>query len=243
MARVVIEDDGPGMDRQTLALACQPFHSTRRAEGGHGLGLAMVDRFVRDHGGHLHIDSEPGRGTRVELLLPAPAVAQWPAGAAAEPPCAETLHGPALAALGHGGPVEVPQVKSQRLLYVDDDAVLRQVVGHVLGTAGYEVTMAETLVEARALLRPGGASFDVVVSDVYLPDGTGFDVLDCWRALRRPGRAYLVSGRTGEDLRQRAGQHGALALIPKDRFFDPATPFASMDRLAAAAEPSCPPAA
>jgi hypothetical protein len=66
-----IADNGPGMDRETLRRAREPFFTTRAQ--GSGLGLAIVERLVRDSGGRLSVASAPGRGTAVTLLLkPAP---------------------------------------------------------------------------------------------------------------------------------------------------------------------------
>ncbi|MEK8049312.1 ATP-binding protein [Ideonella sp. DXS22W] len=237
MVRVVIQDDGPGMDSQTLAQACQPFYSTRRAEGGHGLGLAMVDRFVRDHGGQLQIDSAPGRGTRVVMLLPlqAPDVDAPPESAAACPSACT----PACATAGPtAGPPDAtatqPRPVARRLLYVDDDPVLRLLAEHMLGAAGYEVTLAETATQARALMDAHASAFDIVVSDVHLPDATGFDVLAAARGGRHGGQLYLVSGNCNAELVQRAHQEGVQALIAKDRFFDPV---AQADGAAMAGQP------
>lgn len=78
-ASIVVEDDGCGMAPEVAERALHPFFSTKPAEHGSGLGLATVYGFVRQSGGNLVIESAPGRGTRVTLLLPAP-----PAGPHAE---------------------------------------------------------------------------------------------------------------------------------------------------------------
>jgi len=65
---VVFEDNGPGIDPDKLGAVCEPYHTTK--PGGTGLGMMIVQRIVRDHGGELEIDSDPGRGTRVVLRFP-----------------------------------------------------------------------------------------------------------------------------------------------------------------------------
>jgi signal transduction histidine kinase len=65
---VWVEDSGPGMSAEVLRQATTPFFTTRT--GGTGLGLAVADYWVTRHGGALHIESEPGRGTRVRATLP-----------------------------------------------------------------------------------------------------------------------------------------------------------------------------
>jgi signal transduction histidine kinase len=67
-ARIMIEDTGPGMPPDVLAKAFEPLFSTKSF--GTGLGLATVRQLVQQHGGTVRIDSEPGRGTRVEIALP-----------------------------------------------------------------------------------------------------------------------------------------------------------------------------
>ena len=69
-SRLIVEDDGPGMDARTRERAFDDFYTTKAA--GSGLGLAYVARVARAHGGRAHIESEEGRGTSVELALPRP---------------------------------------------------------------------------------------------------------------------------------------------------------------------------
>jgi signal transduction histidine kinase len=84
---LAVEDNGPGMDRETLRRAREPFYTTRAR--GSGLGLAIVDRLAREAGGSMRVESAPGRGTRVTLVLKAapagPAAAATPAPASAPP--------------------------------------------------------------------------------------------------------------------------------------------------------------
>jgi signal transduction histidine kinase len=69
--RVLAEDEGVGMDAETLARAAEPFFTTKPVGQGSGFGLAMVQGFAEQSGGRLVIESEPGRGTRVAIWLPA----------------------------------------------------------------------------------------------------------------------------------------------------------------------------
>ena len=69
--RIDVSDDGCGMGAQVLARATDPFFTTKAVGSGSGLGLSMVDGFVRQSGGELRLRSEPGRGTTVTLILPA----------------------------------------------------------------------------------------------------------------------------------------------------------------------------
>jgi two-component system, NtrC family, sensor kinase len=68
---VAVSDTGPGMSPELLAQVFEPFFTTRAAAGGTGLGLAIARRITQDHGGSLRLESEPGRGTRAIVTLPA----------------------------------------------------------------------------------------------------------------------------------------------------------------------------
>lgn len=72
--RLAVEDSGPGMDGVTRERAFEPYFSTRERGAGTGLGLAEAWSIVRQSGGRISLTSAPGKGTRVEVFLPAPAV-------------------------------------------------------------------------------------------------------------------------------------------------------------------------
>ncbi|WP_419785276.1 PAS domain-containing sensor histidine kinase [Pseudodesulfovibrio sp.] len=69
-AYLIVEDTGPGMDRDALKQIFTPFYTTKDVDRGTGLGLSVVHGIVKAHGGVIQVDSEPGRGTRVEVVLP-----------------------------------------------------------------------------------------------------------------------------------------------------------------------------
>ncbi|MCE5326670.1 MAG: ATP-binding protein [Planctomycetaceae bacterium] len=69
--RLVVKDDGVGMDKQTLSQLFQPFFTTKPPGKGTGLGLTMVSRFVRQSGGFITVDSRPGKGSAFNMFLPA----------------------------------------------------------------------------------------------------------------------------------------------------------------------------
>jgi signal transduction histidine kinase len=65
-----VKDQGEGIDANTLKRLTDPFFTTRREKGGTGLGLAISDRIVKDHGGSMHFESTPGKGTTVRVTFP-----------------------------------------------------------------------------------------------------------------------------------------------------------------------------
>ncbi len=175
---IVVTDTGHGMPPQTRERAFDPFFTTKDVGKGTGLGLSRVYGFVRQSGGQVTIESAAGAGTSVRLHLPrtaAPVVAL-------EPPAV----------------IGIPRSASQalRVLVVDDDRDVRELVVEVLEGLGYITIAAESGPRALHLLDSGFA-VDVVVSDVLMPDGmSGFQLV---REIRRrlPRLAIvLTSGMT-----------------------------------------------
>ena len=174
--RFAVVDTGIGMDAGVLARVGEPFvqadGSTRRRYGGTGLGLAICRRIVERMRGALAIHSEAGRGTRVELTLPLP----------------EASLPVRLAAAGRAGPA-----RRVRVLLVDDDPDLREVMRLMLETCGADVVEAGTGEEA--LLLAEARPCELVLLDVHMPDTDGYAVAEGLRAAF--GRSLRVVGLTG----------------------------------------------
>ena len=155
---VRVVDTGTGIAPAHLPHIFEPFFTTREVGSGTGLGLAMVFGIVRQHGGTLRVDSEVGRGTRFELLLPAQVTP-------AEP---ETSSNHAAAVQGQG---------SEAILVVEDEDRLRAIVTRVLTGKGYRVLAAGSGPEALQLWQQQGGAFDLLLTDMRLPDGmSGADI-------------------------------------------------------------------
>ncbi|MEZ4383877.1 MAG: response regulator [Nannocystaceae bacterium] len=178
-ARLVIRDDGCGMDTQTLGRAFEPFFTTKPAGRGSGLGLSVVHGIVAEHGGELTIDSAPGQGTTVTILLPACVGAELAAREPALPPAAPLA--------GDG----------MRILFIDDDPMLATVGEALLLELGYAVTASTDPQAALDTLRADPAGFDVVFTDFNMPALSGLDVTQQIAALAPQLPVILVSGHTG----------------------------------------------
>jgi PAS domain S-box-containing protein len=169
----IVEDTGTGMPREVLDHALEPFFTTKEAGKGSGLGLSMVYGFVKQSGGHLTIKSQPGRGTRVELLLPTA-----PSGEDADETSAFKGISPGRALV----------------LVVEDEPEVRKVAVRFLRTLGYDTLEARDATEAQELLRtdPG---IQLLFSDVVLGSGqTGFELVRNARLMRPGLPALLTSG-------------------------------------------------
>jgi PAS domain S-box-containing protein len=211
---IAVTDTGHGMLPEIRDRAFDPFFTTKDVGKGTGLGLSQVYGFIRQSDGHVTIESVPGAGTSVRLYLPrAEAVVMAPksradiavrqggrqarvpqseplAGLAHSAPLAGLAHSAPLARLAHGAPL------ARRVLVVEDDPDVRELVVEVLESLGYDTVTAASGPLALNLLESGMA-VDVVVSDVVMPDGmSGFQLA---RAIRRrlPRLAIvLTSGMT-----------------------------------------------
>ena len=171
---VTVSDTGIGMNAETVARVFEPFFTTKDVGKGSGLGLSMVYGFVKQSGGHVHIRSEPGRGTDVKLYLPrAPEAAEE-----------DERHRDALTDLGSG----------ERILLVEDDELVRAHAVRQLRALGYTVTAVENGRLALALVERG-EPFDLLLTDVVMPGGLdGRALAEKVRALRPQLPVLFASG-------------------------------------------------
>jgi len=153
--RIEVADTGAGMEEATLRRACEPFYTTKPVGKGTGLGLSMARGFAEQSGGALAVASEAGRGTQVRLWLPVAAA-----------PGRETTDAPAVRGV---------RAQGARILLVDDDPMIAELLTAFLRERDLDVTMAAGGAAALAELQSAGR-FDLLVSDMTMPDINGFDV-------------------------------------------------------------------
>ena len=153
---IEVRDNGTGMDESTRRHCLEPFFTTK-AQRGTGLGLSMVYGMVQRHGGQIEIESAPLKGTTVRLIFPD----RSPLGRDAAPAAAA---GPNLA----GRPL--------RILCVDDEPRLRQLLADCLGSFGHRVAVAGSGREGLSMFETAlaeQAPFELVVTDLGMPDCDG----------------------------------------------------------------------
>ena len=178
--RLAVEDTGCGMDPATLARACEPFFTTKSVGAGSGLGLPMAKGFAEQSGGGMCVESAPGRGTTVTLWLP-----EAPVEAAAAP----------------AAPAEAPQPAAEprcaRVLLVDDEDAVREVLTLQLEDFGFAVLPAAGGAEALALLA-AEEPVDILVTDLSMPGMDGLAVIRAVQERRRGLPALLLTGYAGD---------------------------------------------
>jgi len=167
-ARFWVADDGGGMTQEVIARIFEPFYSTK-GERGTGLGLSASHGIIENHGGDINVTSEPGKGTRFDVILPLH-----------ETGTAATVEAPAV-------PMET---KSARVLVVEDEEKVRLLLNDAFRTEGHEVTEATT--GAEALKRLDAGEFDLMVCDLGLPELSGLHVAR-WVKEFRPDLPVIIA--------------------------------------------------
>ncbi|HEU4959776.1 MAG TPA: PAS domain S-box protein [Sphingomonas sp.] len=173
---IAVGDTGAGMDEETRRRAVEPFFSTKGLGSGTGLGLSMVHGLAGQLGGALRIDSAPGHGTTVELLLPATAAEDMRETAAQDDADATTA------------PLKV--------LLVDDEPLVRASTAAMLQAMRHDVIECASGAEALQAIEDGYAP-DLLVTDQVMPHMMGDRLAALVRAHRPAARALIISGFRG----------------------------------------------
>ena len=155
--QISVRDEGSGIPPELIERVTEPFFTTKAAGEGTGLGLPMVSGFIQQSGGAFRIVSAPGRGTQIDLIVPA-----TEAGEEAENSFAA----------GEGEPSLVPSV-----LVVDDDHNVRLILSEQLRDLGLEVTVAEDSAQALTMLEQRADEPPFVLTDFSMPGMDGLSLL------------------------------------------------------------------
>ena len=168
---VSVSDNGTGMSPEVMAKAFDPFFTTKPIGQGTGLGLSMIYGFARQTGGHASIHSIKGEGTTVNVYLP----------------CNMTSFETPVSR--HQLVARSPQGQGEMVLFVEDEAGVRAILGEILGELGY--TTREAIDAPRALeAEQAMPRLDLLITDVGLPGTNGRQLAEMMRE-RRPGLKVL----------------------------------------------------
>lgn len=192
---VTVSDTGVGMTREVQEHIFDPFFTTKSAKGGTGLGLSIVYGIVTNHNGDIMVESEEGRGSTFCVYLPA--------------------HRQATTAPAPAAPEPLPLDGTETVLVIEDEPIIRQMVGAILKDHGYQVVTAESGEQGVEMFCDLAARVDLVLLDMVMP---GMDGEDTFRALRRlnpAARVLLCSGFAREDVCDSLIDKGAVGLVHK----------------------------
>jgi two-component system cell cycle sensor histidine kinase/response regulator CckA len=169
-----VSDAGYGMDAETLSHAFEPFFTTKERGKGTGLGLSTVYGIVKQSGGYIHIESEPGKGTRVLVYLAR-------AHGAADSPSNASLR-----AFPRGG--------TETILLVEDEESVRHLTSLLLKRSGYRLLVASTAEEALETARGYAGQIDLLLTDVVLPGLNGRRLANLLSPERPSMKVVFASG-------------------------------------------------
>ena len=198
--RLSVTDDGCGMDAATVRRLFDPFFTTKTT--GRGLGMPVVLGIARGHRGAILADTEPGRGTRIDLLLPA------------ESGDAAAVEGPLGRANGVYG-AEGVEVERGTVLVADDEDMVRRACCAMLERLGYRSIEARDGLEAVEASRRHGGEVACVLLDLTMPRMDGLAALEELRRLEPEVRVILTSGFSEQEASGRLGGVGPDAFLQK----------------------------
>ena len=189
------------MDPSTQARIFEPFYTTRALGHGTGLGLSIVYGIVKQNAGDIRVFSEPGHGTRFEILLP----------------CGEQIeerNGVEVNSDTPAIPSKAP-AGSATILVVEDEVTLRQLIGTVLHNGGYNVRIARDGDEALRICEEYDGKVELVLTDTVMPGMSGPAMVDSLMQLNHSLRVLYMSGYAGEAVAGERGLDPGIAHLSK----------------------------
>ncbi len=187
--QIEVSDTGVGMSEEECARCLEPFFTTK-GESGTGLGLASVYGFVQRYGGAIRVKSEKGKGASFTLTLPA-----------------------------SDAQIDRTQIQPHeptsplKILIVDDQEIIRELISEILRSDGHNITVAATGVDALLQLNKG--QFDLIISDLSMPDMTGSQLASEIRAKGDHTPFILLTGFGDEMLAQGSTPPGVDLVLSK----------------------------
>jgi len=191
---LAVSDTGRGMDQETLEHIFEPFFSTK-GDQGTGLGLATVYGIVKQHGGHVWVYSEVGKGSTFKVYLPVSE--QSPAESTVEEEAASHMQG------------------SETILLTEDNDQVRHLAEAVLKRQGYTVLVAGRGAEALGLLKAHAGKVDLLLTDVVMPDMNGKVLFEKSAAVQPGLRVLYMSGYTDDVIANRGVLDEGVRFIQK----------------------------
>ncbi len=192
-ARLLIEDNGKGIDPALLPRIFEPFFTTKAKGTGTGLGLSVVHGIIADHGGAVRVDSKPGQGTVFRVFLPS-----IDAEEAETPPEAAP-----------------PRRGNERVLLVDDEQPLATLWKRVLENQGYRVVAAVSARQALELFCASMNDFDLIITDQTMPEMSGDALAMEAMRLRSDIPVIICTGHSAVMDNDRAEKMGVRAFLMK----------------------------
>ena len=190
---LTVSDTGNGMPPDVLERIFDPFFTTKETGEGTGMGLSVVHGIIGSYGGAITAYSEPGQGSTFKVYLP----------------IIETSKE------AHIGPEESIPIGSERILFVDDESVLVNMGKQIFESLGYDVTTRTSSIEALELFKNQPDRFDLVITDMTMPNMTGEDLAQELIRIKPNIPIILCTGFSAKIDDQKASAVGIRALVLK----------------------------
>jgi CheY-like chemotaxis protein len=171
--RLTVKDSGRGMPEEVLEHIFDPFFTTKGQGEGTGLGLSVVHGILKHHGGSIQATSEPGKGSKFQVYLPR------------IPGLAQTVQAETLQPAASGG---------GRILFVDDEEDIVFSGENMLTRLGYQVVSSRSAQEALELFRRQPGHYDLVITDLTMPQMSGDQLAEALVRLRPDIPIILCTG-------------------------------------------------
>ncbi|MGB5750729.1 MAG: PAS domain S-box protein [Desulfobacterales bacterium] len=188
-----VSDTGYGIPAHLLDRIFDPFFTTKEKSEGTGMGLSVVHGIVGSYGGKIIVTSEPGKGTTFKIYLPTVERDEAP-----QPIAEESIAG-----------------GTERILFVDDEPALVKIGKQMLESLGYKVTGRTSSVEALELFKAKADSFDLVITDMTMPNMTGDELARELIHIKPEIPVILCTGYSARINQQQAAAMGIRAFVSK----------------------------
>ena len=189
---LTVTDTGHGIDKSIQERIFDPFFTTKQRGHGTGMGLSMVHGIVKEHGGHIQVESRLSQGTSFRIIFPVYAGAQVKIDAP------EPIMG-----------------GSERILFIDDEKDVVDVWERILTSLGYQVTASESPRKAMDLFQQAPEKFDVIITDLDMPEINGLSLIRAVKDIRPDIRIIVHSGMKTREYEQGAADLDIACFLQK----------------------------
>jgi signal transduction histidine kinase/ActR/RegA family two-component response regulator len=193
---IEMEDTGKGIDEELRLKIFEPYFSTKEKESNLGMGLYLVDRVIKEHGGFIEIESEKEKGTKFSLYIPIPSTI------VVKEAIKETMFDKNI-------------LKDKTILIVDDEDMIRDLARGVLANTGIKILEAVSGEEAIKMFKRHRDKIDVIFLDVIMPGLKGDVVLKRLREIKNNVKVIISSGFMSEDQRTKLKEYTIEAFLDK----------------------------
>jgi len=193
---IELEDTGKGIDEELRLKIFEPYFSTKEKDSNLGMGLYLVDRVMKEHGGFIEIESEREKGAKFSLYLPTPS------SVVEDKETGEKVFDKTI-------------LKEKSILIVDDEDMVRELAKGVLASTGINIYEAMSGEEAIRIFKKHRNKIDVVFLDVIMPGLKGDVVLQRLREIKKDVKVIISSGFMSEEQRNKLKEYTIEAFLDK----------------------------